>query len=152
MHPYRKINVSVVILLVFALVGFTDAFYLTVKHFMGELPVCTAVSGCEEVALSEYSQIAGIPISLLGTIFYTTILILGVAWLDLRKMSLLQKLPLLTVPAFIFSVWLLYLMFAVINALCIYCLISALTTTTIMILSLYIHYSIRTQGYKKAIG
>lgn len=135
-----------------SLVGFTDALYLTVKHYTGQLPVCSAVSGCEEVALSEYSKVAGIPISLLGTIFYTSVLVLAVAWLDTRKDSLLQKLPLLTVPAFLFSVWLMYLMFAVIDAICIYCLLSAISTTLIMLLSLWMHYTIRIRSIKKATG
>lgn len=152
MHPHRKIKIAVIILIIAALVGFTDAIYLTIKHYLGELPVCTVVSGCEEVAVSEYSQIAGIPISLMGTIFYTVILILGVAWLDTRSTSILEKLPLITVPGFLFSVWLMYLMIAVIEAMCIYCVLSAFTTTVVMILSLWMHYTIRTQGYKKAIS
>lgn len=152
MHIERKINIAVLITAILALVGFTDAIYLTVKHYLGDLPVCTIVSGCEEVALSEYSQIAGIPISLLGTLFYLSVLILSVAWFDTKKLLLLQKLPLLTVPAFLFSLWLMYLMIAIIEALCIYCVLSALTSTLIMLISIWMHYQVRTQEYKKAIS
>lgn len=152
MHPDRKINIAVFIIAILALVGFTDAVYLTVKHYFGDLPVCSVVAGCEEVALSEYSQIAGVPISLLGTLFYITVLILSVAWFDSKKFSLLHKLPLLTIPAFLFSIWLMYLMFTVIEALCIYCLLSAVTSTLIMLISLWMYYQVRTQVYKKAIS
>jgi uncharacterized membrane protein len=150
MHPHRKINIAVLIIIIMALTGFTDAVYLTVKHYVGELPVCTVVAGCEEVALSKYSTIAGVPISLLGTLFYLTVLIVSVAWFDTKKYSLLQKLPLITVPAFMFSIWLMYLMFAEIEALCIYCLLSAATSTIIMAISIWIIYKMRTEGYKKA--
>lgn len=152
MHPDRKINIAVFIIAILALAGFTDAVYLTVKHYFGDLPVCTVVAGCEAVALSEYSQIAGVPISLLGTLFYIAVLILGIAWFDTKKLSLIQRLPLLTVPAFLFSIGLMYLMFAVIEALCIYCLLSAITTTFIMLISIWLYYQVRTQKYKKAIS
>lgn len=118
-----------------AFVGFSDAVYLTASHYMGALPTCTIVQGCDEVALSAYSTIGPIPVALLGALFYTGMLIWGMVWLDTRKNGVFRYLPFVTVPAFLFSMGLVYLMFFVIDAICIYCLISALTTTLLMLLS-----------------
>ena len=129
----------VIAFVVIAIAGFADAVYLTASHFMDAVPACTMLEGCDEVALSEYSTIGPIPVSLAGVLFYTLMLVAGVTWLDIRKTTIFYYLPFITVPAFLFSIWLVYLMFFVIEALCIFCLFSAGTTTLLMILSLYMH-------------
>jgi uncharacterized membrane protein len=105
--------------------------------------VCSAVRGCDVVALSDYSTMGGIPVALFGTLFYSLMLVLGVAWLDTRKPVILKRLPIVAIPAFLFTAWLMYHMFFSINAICIYCLISASTTTLILILSLWFYYKLR---------
>lgn len=126
----------VITFVVVAFIGFADAVYLTASHYSGALPTCTIVAGCDEVALSEYSTIGPLPIALLGALFYALMLVTGFLWLDVRKPELFRYMPLVTIPAFLFSVRLVWLMLFVINAICIYCLVSAVTTTLIMLLSL----------------
>ncbi len=128
----------VVAFVVIAFIGFADAMYLTASHYIGALPTCTIVEGCDEVALSEYSTIGPVPVALFGVIFYTVMLVASVIWLDVRKPVALRYLPFLTVPAFFFSLWLVYLMLFVIEAICIYCFVSAGTTTLLMLLSLHL--------------
>lgn len=129
-------TIWVVLFIIIAFIGFADAVYLTASHYIGELPTCTVVEGCDEVALSEYSTIGPVPLSLLGVLFYTLMIVWGVVWLDSRKKGVFRFMPLITIPAFLFSMWLIYVMFYVIDALCIYCLISSGTTTLLMLLSL----------------
>ncbi len=131
----RSSTAWVVVFLLIAFVGFADAVYLTASHYMGGLPTCTIVEGCDEVAMSAYSTFGPIPIALLGVLFYTAMLIWGMLWLDTRKFQVFRFLPYVTVPAFVFSMWLIYVMYFVIEAICIYCLISSATTTLIMLLS-----------------
>ncbi|MFO8030818.1 MAG: vitamin K epoxide reductase family protein [Cyclonatronaceae bacterium] len=126
----------VIAFLVTAFVGFADAVYLTASHYIGALPTCTIIAGCDEVALSAYSTIGPVPVALFGVIFYIIMLVASVVWLDMRTDHIWRYLPLLTVPAFLFSMWLVYLMFFVIDAICVYCLVSALTTTLLMLFSL----------------
>ncbi len=128
----------VVAFIIVAFIGFADAVYLTASHYIGALPTCTIIEGCDEVALSEYSTIGPIPVALLGLLFYTVMLIAGVVWLDVRKSIVFRYLPYLTVPGFLFSMRLVYLMFFVIDAICIYCLVSAGTTTILMIITIYL--------------
>ncbi len=129
----------VIAFVVIAIVGFADAVYLTASHYLGGVPTCTVIEGCDEVALSEYATIGPVPVALMGVLFYTLMLVSGVAWLDIRKAAVFYYLPFVTVPAFFFSLWLVYLMFFVIEALCIFCLVSAGTTTLLMILSFFLH-------------
>ncbi len=133
----------VIAFFVIALVGFADAVYLTASHYIGALPTCTIVAGCDEVALSEYSTIGPVPVALFGVLFYTVMLVASVIWLDVRKSVALRYLPLLTVPAFFFSMWLVYVMLFVIDAICIYCLVSAGTTTLLMLISLKLRRMVR---------
>ncbi|MEX0609610.1 MAG: vitamin K epoxide reductase family protein [Balneolaceae bacterium] len=120
---------------VIALIGFSDAVYMTLVHFQGDYLVCTVLKGCDLVALSPYSTIGTTPVAMFGAIYYFFMLIAGLGWFFLRNPAYFRYLPFITVPAFAFSVWLVYLMFFVIEALCLYCLISATTTTLLMLLS-----------------
>lgn len=143
MMTQNKFFKPILVFIVLAFIGFSDAAYLAVQHYSGQLPVCSAVRGCDVVALSDYATIGGIPIALFGALFYSLMLVLGVAWLDTKKPIILKGLPILTIPAFLFTAWLMYHMFFSINAICIYCLISASTTTLILILSLWFYYKLR---------
>jgi len=128
----------VIAFIVIAFIGFADAMYLTASHYVGALPTCTIVAGCDEVALSEYSTIGPIPVALFGVLFYAVMLVAAFIWVDVRKAVALRYLPILTVPAFLFSMWLVYLMIFVIEAICIYCFVSAGTTTLLMLISLHL--------------
>ena len=49
-----------------ALAGLAIAAYLTVVHYAGGEPVCAVAHGCATVQQSDYAQLAGIPVALLG--------------------------------------------------------------------------------------
>ncbi len=125
----------VIAFFVVALIGFGDAVYLTATHYLGIMPECSVIQGCDIVAMSEYSTIGPVPVSLFGILFYAFMMTISVAWFDTRKPVLFRYLPFITVPAFLFSMWLIYVMLFIIRALCIYCLLSAATTTILMLLS-----------------
>jgi|AntRauTorcE11897_2_1112592.scaffolds.fasta_scaffold40442_1 uncharacterized membrane protein len=138
MDSSRRINLMIVVLwVIISFVGLIDSGYLSAVHFLGEVPTCTIASGCDKVALSPYATIGPIPVSLLGTLFYLAMLVIGVAWIDSRNNRLLKHLIWLTIPAFFFSIWLIYVMFFEIEAICEYCLLSAASTTVLMGLSVW---------------
>jgi len=119
-----------------ALIGFGDSVYLTATHYMGIMPECSVIQGCDIVAMSDYSTIGPLPVSLFGVLFYAFMMAISVGWFDTRKPVFFQYLPFITVPAFLFSMWLIYVMYFLIGALCIYCLLSAATTTILMLFSI----------------
>ena len=59
------------------LAGLLVAGYLTYIKWFPSTPFCTGVGDCEAVNTSVYSQVAGIPVALLGAIAYATILIVA---------------------------------------------------------------------------
>ncbi len=129
---------GVITWMILSFIGFSDAVYMTVVHYQGQLPECSAIEGCAELAMSTYSTIGSVPVALFGVIFYTIMLVIGARWLDSRKKRIFKKTPYITVPAFAITLWLMYLMVFVIHALCIYCLISAISTTLLMLISFWL--------------
>lgn len=118
-----------------AVLGFIDAIWLTISYYRGHIG-CSVVAGCQNVLDSNYSSIYNVPVALLGALFYAFIII-NVAHHLVHK-SKLSLLALKIVPAigFLISLYLIYLQLYIIKAICIYCMLSAATSTLIFILSL----------------
>lgn len=125
--------------LIASLGGFADATYITVKHFQGVIPPCS-IGGCETVLASAYSQIFGLPVSLLGAIYYFIIILSLFIYLDSKKEIFLRIPLMLSIVGFIFSLYFVSLMIFVIKAFCLYCAVSALTSTIVFVLAVYIRY------------
>ena len=54
--------------------GLGIAAYLTVVHYTGAAPACAIAHGCEVVQGSAYAKLAGVPVALLGLLGYVLIL------------------------------------------------------------------------------
>ena len=120
---------------VVALIVLADAIYLTIKHFTGEKVPCSVVEGCEQVLTSSYAEIAGVPLAILGAAAYFIAFSLAIlAAFGNRQTWTLFGVQ-VSVMA-IFSVWLVYLQGFVIGAFCQFCLVSAATTFTLLIIYL----------------
>ena len=57
-----------------ALLGLAISAYLTWVHYAGIEPVCTGISDCERVQSSDYAELVGIPVAVLGFVGYAAIL------------------------------------------------------------------------------
>ena len=118
-----------------ALIGVTDAVYLTVHHYTAEPVPCGAEFDCGAVLSSAYSEIGGVPLALFGAIAYFIAFSLALltAFGDRRMWKLFGvQITLMAV----FSGWLIYVQAALIGAFCQFCLLSAATTLTLF--SIYI--------------
>ena len=91
--------------------------------------VCGPVGECNIVQSSPSAQIMGIPIAVLGLLFYLAVIIL---WLLQRVNSVchwaLLALVGLTIFGTLFSLYLTLLELLVIGAICMWCLTSAMVT------------------------
>ncbi len=116
-------------------IGFADTAYLSAKALLGETPTCVLFSGCDTVTTSVYSKIGPVPVALLGFAFYFLVLVLMIAYLDRRARSLITIIRIISIPAFLFTLYLVYLQVFVLDALCVYCMGSALTSTVIAVVS-----------------
>lgn len=129
-----------------AAVGFIDATYLTIEHYMNAIPPC-AVGNCEVVLTSVYSVVPGtnIPAALVGALYYLLIVVLVIVLFDLKKdgqneklrVLILRKMLSITVFGFLASLWFLYLQAFVLHAYCQYCLVSAATSTILFAIAVY---------------
>ncbi|MBI3120536.1 MAG: vitamin K epoxide reductase family protein [Candidatus Kerfeldbacteria bacterium] len=125
-------------MLVVSLIGFIDATYLTIEHYRGVIPGCAFLSGCGEVTTSSFAVIAGIPLAVLGMVCYVTIFFGVIAYLDSRNTRLWHILSLVSTIGFFGTLYFVYLQVFVIRAICIYCMVSAVTSTTLFVLSMIV--------------
>jgi uncharacterized membrane protein len=105
---------------VVALAGLVLATYLTWVHFDDAALVCVAGGGCETVQESDYAEIAGIPVALLGLAAYAVVLGL-IAW-DTPNARL--GAAMLALVGLVFSMYLVALQLFVIDAVCAWCLVN----------------------------
>jgi uncharacterized membrane protein len=118
---------------VVALAGLADAVYLTVHHVTAEPVPCTIVAGCETVLTSSYAEIQGIPLAAFGAAAYFAAFVLAI-FTAFGNRALWTLFGIQVALMSLFTVWLLYLQAYVIGAFCQFCLISAVTTFTMMVI------------------
>jgi len=110
-----------VILATLDLVGLAIAAYLSAVALQGALPYCGPLKGCEEVALSAYSRIGGIPVAVLGVVLSLSLLVLAILWMKLDRVELLAAHYGLSLLGVVFEAYFTYLEVFVIGAVCIWC-------------------------------
>lgn len=128
----------IVLILLVSIIGFVDATYLTVKHYNGTSINCSLIKGCDKVTTSKYSTLGNIPISLFGSAYYLIIFIAALAYVDAKKKFFLNCVVCLSVAGFLVSLGLIYLQVFIIKAICLYCMVSAISSTIIFITGLVI--------------
>ena len=114
---------------VLAALGLAVAAYLTYVHYAGTEPVCNIAHGCVKVQTSKYSELAGIPVAVLGLAGYVTILAALVV--DGEPGRLAAALTALI--GFGFSAYLTYRELFTIDAICQWCVASAVLMTGLAI-------------------
>jgi uncharacterized membrane protein len=111
--------------LVLVLIGLGIASYLTYVHYAGIKSLCEIAHGCEKVQSSEWSKLAGVPVALLGLLGYVGIL---AALLVPGEAGLIAAAA-QAVVGFGFSAYLTYREIFTIDAICIWCVGSAIVLT-----------------------
>jgi uncharacterized membrane protein len=112
-------------------VGLAIAGYLTYVRYAGVSPVCEIAHGCERVQSSRWSEVAGVPVALLGLIGYAGIL----AALFVPGETGLMAAAGQAVVGAGFSAYLTYREVFTIDAICIWCVASALLMATLAVLT-----------------
>lgn len=113
-----------------AVLGACIAAYLTYVHYAGIDPVCTGGGGCEKVQSSQWSELAGVPVALLGLLGYLAILGALLAWRgENGRLAVLVAAWL----GLAFTVYLQYRAFVTVDATCVWCLGSAAVMSLITV-------------------
>lgn len=121
-----------------SVIGIGIAGYLAYVEVTHVEAVCGPIGDCNAVQGSAYAQIMGIPVALLGIIFFLVVALLWIALPRItdnrnRRIALGSMLG-LTIAGTLFSVYLTVLEIFVIDAVCAWCLTSAVISTALMLL------------------
>jgi uncharacterized membrane protein len=126
---------------VLALVGLGVALYLAYVEVTQTEAICGPVGECNVVQTSDYALFLGVPVALWGVLNY---LVVAVLWTGQRtlvgrwaNLSLLGLVG-LTVFGTLFSIYLTCLELFAIQAICSWCLSSAVITTVLMLLTTHV--------------
>jgi uncharacterized membrane protein len=128
--------------------GLLDTSYITYEKLTNQASgICQA--GCSTVLNSPYAEIFGQPLALFGIGAYLTVLILAIAPMILggdsaeaisrqQQIGKSTQLPLFLVTGAmtLFSGYLIYLLATQIQAICYFCIASALFSTTLLVLAI----------------
>ncbi len=128
-----------------ATLGLAITVYLTFVSFSQSSAACPT-NACDVVLTSPYAKVFGLPLSLFGSLGYASMIGFAIAPLVINKSEqkeLRTKLDNWTglllfmggTSMMIFSGYLIYLIVAVIQAACLYCIVSALLSTSLFVLS-----------------
>lgn len=121
-----------------ALIGFADSSYLTAQHIRGVIPPCGLLSNCERVLTSQYATIGPMPVAALGMVYYGSILVLLIAFFDMRDRRILHAASWLAVAGMLGSLYFVYVQAFIIGAWCPYCLVSTAMAAVMLIVSVAI--------------
>ncbi|MHA1205325.1 MAG: vitamin K epoxide reductase family protein [Candidatus Heimdallarchaeaceae archaeon] len=125
---------------IIALIGFLVSLFLSYSELTNTF-YCVIEEqffDCAEVNRSSYATILGIPISLMGAVYYLFIIIAAIMITKEGKDKLLLDiiLPVTTTAGLIFSIYLTLIEAFVIKKFCEYCLISAICSLILAIIYL----------------
>lgn len=120
-----------------AVAGIAISGYLSLKAFQGAPPVCLA-GDCAEVAASPYARFLGVPMSAWGLVLYVAVAAVGATagwgrsapeWLPVAFLGLVAF-------GLTFSLYLVWIQVAVIDAVCSWCLASDGLWVVLLVLAL----------------
>jgi uncharacterized membrane protein len=119
--------------LILALAGIGIATYIAIAEAGGGTPVCVAGGGgCEKVADSKYSELLGINVAVIGIAGYVILAAAALIPGDLGRFGGL----LAALFGFGFSAYLTYLELFEIDAICQWCVASAVVITLLLLVNL----------------
>ncbi|MDM5230067.1 vitamin K epoxide reductase family protein [Lysinibacillus pakistanensis] len=103
----------------FFIIGLLISLYLLVSYSVYKGILICPNDGCDEVAMSPYSKIIGIPVPLIGVFGY-------LALINLSIFKIERFLTMTLILAFLFSSYLMIISIFIIKTLCFWCLLSFL--------------------------
>lgn len=131
----NKLRIASIVL---AAIGLVDSLYLSWVKMANRYALCGPIGDCESVNSSRYSEVAGVPIALLGAGAYILIILLlvletrGGIWKDYGPYLVLG----ISLAGALYSIYLTYIEIAVIHAICPYCVVSAIVIILIFVISI----------------
>jgi len=124
--------------LILTAIGLLVSIYMTIYKVTSNDALCLGSGDCSTVNASRYAEVYGIPVATIGIAGYFAILLVN--WYERRDTFFHKNGPVVAfgfaLTGFLFTVYLMYIEFAVLKALCPFCLISQFAMTTLFIISI----------------
>ncbi len=130
----KKNNLAPYLMLVFAFIGISIAFYDSFAIYTKMLLWCPPpIDGCNIVAYSPYAYIFNMPLGYFGLVFYVTMFAIAalLVYDPLSRGLRLATLLLASIGVGL-SICFMYIQFTFIHAFCIYCLVSFILTLLLL--------------------
>jgi uncharacterized membrane protein len=123
-----------------ALGGVGLATYLAMYKLGMIGTIACGTGGCETVQMSKWATFLGLPVAVWGVFFYVALFLVALLgtmerWVDAPWVS--HALLGLTGWGVVFSAWLTYLELYVINAICRFCVVSAILVAVTFLVSVF---------------
>lgn len=122
--------------IVFSIAGFLLASFVFHKKKTNQPLVCPLNGKCEEVVTSKYSKFFGVPVEVLGMIYYALVLVvytLHSVFPEFLSDTVIFLMTGVTIGAFVFSLYLIFIQAFVLRKWCTWCLFSAGFSTFIFV-------------------
>ncbi len=124
--------------MILVVIGLIVSVYMTIYKATSNDAMCLGSGDCASVNASRYSEVYGIPVASVGVAGYFAILLTH--WYERRDKFFEKNGPILifgmALTGFLFTLYLIYAEFAILHALCPFCLASQITMTLIFIISI----------------
>lgn len=124
--------------IILTVLGLIVSVYMTIYKVTSNDALCLGSGDCSTVNASRYSEVYGFPVASVGIAGYFAILLIH--YYERRDKFFDKNGPMMifgmALTGFLFTVYLIYVEFAVLHALCPFCLASQTTMTFIFIISI----------------
>lgn len=131
-------SIIYILIILAALAGFGIALYIRTKKSRQQILVCPLHADCEVVVHSEFSTFLGIPLEILGMLYYATVVISYIIFFILPSLArphIVFSLLVISLAAFLFSLYLTFIQAFTLRQWCSWCLVSASLSTLIFIMT-----------------
>ncbi|GAB3858403.1 vitamin K epoxide reductase family protein [Dactylosporangium cerinum] len=109
--------------LVLSVLGLAVSVYLTIEHYTSSTTLAcpdTGALNCLKVTTSEQSTMFGVPVALLGLLYFAVMVALSLLWSTPRRDVRLARLAFAAVGV-VFVAWLVYAELFILDAICLWC-------------------------------
>lgn len=119
------------------IIGIAVSIYMTIYKISGNDGMCLGSGDCSTVNASRFSEVNGIPVAVFGIVGYAAILFVHI--FETRNEFFRKNGTLLifgmALTGFLFTLWLVYVELALLNAICPFCVTSQVAMTIIFIIA-----------------
>jgi len=125
--------------MILVVIGLLVSIYMTIYKVTSNDALCLGSGDCSTVNASRYAEVYGIPVAVIGIAGYLAILMTH--WYEPRDKFFEKNGPMLifgfALTGFLFTLYLIYIEFAILKAYCPFCLTSQAAMTLIFIISIF---------------